>query len=495
MKKFSVVFMLFLFLPSSLLTAAFATTPDEIAKKANTLIRTAEKEYFNGKNIEAAALLQAAHDNLEALKAAGPTPQSTKTLWTKYERLKERVDKKLGVSPSPATAGTETRSASAQPSLEAKLSQGARNNLKKAASEMDFAEKELAKGEKGLQEGKFNLVESYIYNAGSKLESAEGLLGRVINSNQANPDHPEVAGARQRHQALREKLAAFTVRAHGKEDDVRQAAAQVQEKAAAHNEKWLPLITPFTEASSSSRLQYPGSYNAEELARQEKLYAQAEKVLAGVETDLSAADQPQERKRAVADLRFTLELYENAKNADTTNRLQPIENSLSDWERRFDQNKSWNEKSDQGLFIISRTQLEYQKKKIDELLAFSPASATEFSRRLQALENENSSWTEKKRRWRERPQPFPKAGMVSNKLEDEMRQLLADRNIKAKDLVIIDKDWWVQPGEFRYVTTAVLAKDNSGKYWSKVSFRQIKTVAGYGPTEIWDIDAIKIRLP
>jgi hypothetical protein len=59
----------------------------------------------------------------------------------------------------------------------------------------------------------------------------------------------------------------------------------------------------------------------------------------------------------------------------------------------------------------------------------------------------------------------------------------------------VDKDWWVQPGEFRYVTTAVLSKDSGGKYWSNVSLRQMKTLTGYGPTEIWEISKIRVRLP
>jgi len=125
----------------------------------------------------------------------------------------------------------------------------------------------------------------------------------------------------------------------------------------------------------------------------------------------------------------------------------------------------------------------------------SPDSAAGFSKRLGALEKENTTWVEKKRRWLERPRPFPKAKMKSKNLEKEMALLLEDRDIEVKDFVIVDKDWWIQRGEFRYMTTAVLSKDKKGKYWSKVSFRQIQTLTGYGPTEIWEINKIRIRLP
>ncbi len=476
--------------------AAFASTADDLSKNVNDLIRSAENEFFKGKTSEAATQLQEAGNALEQLKSLAPDHKSLKTLQTKYDRLKEKIDRKLVGSAAPAAPKTLPMPDSGQPSPPSQdLSSGAKSNLQRAGREMDFTEQELAKGEKSLQDKKFNLVESYIFNANSKLDAAGGLLDKVVTNNRANPDHPDVVSAFQRHKALKDKLSAFTAKAQGKETDVKQAAAQAKADEASINNKWLSEITAFTETSSDSRLQYPGSYNEQELARQEKLYGQASKVLGDVEKEVPASRQPHELKTAVDRLRFALQVYEDEKKADNKNRLQPIENRLSNWEQRFEQNKSWNENSDQGLFIITKENLTYEKKQIAELQPVSPENAAGFGKRLEGLEKENVAWVEKKRQWMERPRPFPKAKMKNAALEKEMHRLLGERGTTVDDLVITDKDWWVQQGEFRYVMTAVLSKDKEGKYWSNISFRQILTLTGYGPTEVWNIDEIRIRLP
>ena len=476
--------------------AALASTADDISKNVNRLIRSAENEFFAGKTNDAASILQKAEEGLLQLKSEDPSHKSLKTLQTKYDRLKKRVDKKLENSnPSKAPNANAAAEPANSSTMSPELSRGAQGNLKSANREMDFAEQEFIKGEKSLQDQKFNLVESYLFNANSKLESASTLLDRVVKSNKANPDHPDVAAAFQRHKALEDKLTAFTNKAHGAEESIKQGAAQAKEDDAKLNQHWLPKITPFTDTSSSSRLQYPGSYNDQELARQEKLYGQAQKTLQDVENEIPAASQPYEIKNAVDKLRFTIQVYEDEKKADNKNRLQPIESTLSGWENRFEQNKNWNENSDQGLFVIPVTKLEYQKKQIDELAKVSAGSADGFRKRLKALEEENTTWGEKKRRWQERPRPFPQARMTDKKLEAEMKQLLENRNIKVDDLVIVDKDWWVQAGEFRTMTAAVRSKDDQGKFWKNISFRQMQTLTGFGPTEIYDISTIRIPLP
>ena len=84
--------------------------------------------------------------------------------------------------------------------------------------------------------------------------------------------------------------------------------------------------------------------------------------------------------------------------------------------------------------------------------------------------------------------------MTSKALEKEMDALLADRGWKVERLAIVDKDWWVLKGEYRYIQAAVLSSDAGGPFWSHVSFKQNQHLAGYGPTELWEIGK-KIRLP
>lgn len=154
MKKFFITLLVLLWT-----FAVLASTADDISRNVNHLIRSAEKEYFKGKTIEVSGILQEAEAELIKLKSEDPGHRSLKSLQTKYDRLKKRVDKKMGNSASTAKNKSGAASDDDKPSSASKLlSYGAKSNLKKAAREMDFAEKELAKGEKSLKDKQFNLI-------------------------------------------------------------------------------------------------------------------------------------------------------------------------------------------------------------------------------------------------------------------------------------------------------------------------------------------------
>lgn len=102
---------------------------------------------------------------------------------------------------------------------------------------MDFANQEIAKGEKSLKIKQFNLVDSYIFNADSKLKQVGMLLDKVINNSKADPSHPEIAAAFARQETLRKKLSAFKSRASGSEEADAQAKNRARENAAELNRK------------------------------------------------------------------------------------------------------------------------------------------------------------------------------------------------------------------------------------------------------------------
>lgn len=491
MKYFSSILLLLLSV-----SVVFASNADDISKNVNSLIRSAENKYFKGKINDAATALPEVANGLLKLKSEDPAHRSIKTLQTKYNRLKARVDKKIGSNVSKTLPKAKETLGVLQTSSAVKaLSHGAKNNLKKANLEMDSAEADLAGGEKHFQDEKIKRANSSIYNMKCKLEAVGEFLGRVIKSNKADPNHQDVASAFQRYKELQSKLSLFTSKVSEKEEKTKQVIAQGKKYEADLNSKWLPKITPFTDGLSNSRLQYPGSHDKQQLERQEELYNQSVKLLEDIELDVPASNQTNEIKIEVDKLRFALQVYENDKKAHNKNLLQPIESTLSNWENRFAKNRKWDEKSDLGLFVITEKKLEYQKKQIDALGNAFSDSIAKFSKRLGALEKENTSWVEKKRCWLERSRPFPKAKMQNKKIETAMLQLLENRDIKVDNLVIVDKDWWIQRGEFRYVTAAILSKDAKGIYWSNVSFRQMQTISGYSPIEIWDIKKIRTRLP
>ena len=360
---------------------------------------------------------------------------------------------------------------------------------------MDFAEKELAKGEENLLAGKYNMVKSYIFNMEQKLAGSEALLDKVVNSNRADPNHTDVAQAFKRLKGLQAKHLTFKQKAAEQENQLASAKAAATAEASALSKQWLPRIKPYIDYSGSKRLQFPGMHDKEGLIKQDQYFKEAKTLLADYENQTVGADVSHELSQAIKDLGFTIEVYENERNAGSKNMVEPVKNTLDEWAGRFEQNKTWNPDSGRYLFVVSPQKIAYQKEQIKGISAVMPDQAAEFSAHLATLEQENVAWQEKKVAWANRPQPFPNAGMTSGKLEKELAGLLQDRGIKSDNLHIVDKDWWVLKGEYRYMAGAFLSKDNKGVFWSSFNFRQIKTLTGYAPTELWEISEQKIRLP
>ncbi len=464
---------------------------DEPAKNINSLIRTAEKEFFKGKLDQANDLLTQASTELEQLKATDSDNKALQSLQRKYDRLRKQVDKKMGVKAAASAPSTAQPAASSGGDT---LSHGAKSTLAKALRSLDSADRELVEGEKKLASGDLNMASSHIFNLRSQLDGTQNLFDRAVNNNKANPEHPEFAPLIKRHQLLEEKYAALKEKAEAQKAGAAEAAATAQADAEALNNKWLPQIKTYVDAPET-RIQYPGSYNTQLLEHQNTQFKKAQSLLADIEKNVQEAQYTHQLKQAVDKLRFAIEVYNNDQKADQRNRLQPIESELSLWSTRFAQNKKWDENSGASLFYITEKKLAYQRQQIESLRATAPDEADAFTQRLDALEKENSTWLAKRQKWESRPRPLPAAKMQNAKLEKEMTALLKNRGMKPKKLVITDKDWWVLKGEYRYMTTAVLSKDSDGEFWQTISFRQMATITGYGPTEVMQIEELKIRLP
>lgn len=484
---------LFIFIVVCCFTAvAWASSGDDIAKNINKLIRSAEKHYFSKKIQEADASLMEAQKELEELRALDSTHKSLKSLQSKYDRMRKQLDKKLAQDKGKSSIVSAVSTGSSGVKA---LSHGGKSNLKKAGKELDFALKELEKGEASLVGGDFNMVESYIYNMESKLEAAMRLLDKAQNNNKVDPAHPEAAPVFKRYGEIKKEIELFKDKAFGQQTATANAAEKMKADAKKLNEKWLPGINQFLDPSSNKRFQYPGSHDKAALSEQDKRFAEAETMLAQVTKNVPISAMTPELKQAADKLSFAIEVYKNERNADFSNRTGMIEANLDQWAKRFEQNKAWNENSTTSLFIIRENNLAHKRKEIENLAKIAPDKAALLADRLAGLENENKIWVEKREKWESRPRPFPAAKMSNGKLEGEIGSLLKERNISFKKLAILDKEWWVMAGEYRYMTAAFLSKDKDGDFWSYIRFKQDKTLTGYAPTEIWEVEEQKIRLP
>lgn len=472
---------------------ALAATGDDLVKNFNNLLRDAEKAFFSSRISDADEILAKANSELERLKTQDPENKSLKNLQGKYERLKKRVDQKQGETSKPLQAAPSQSSAVAGPGS-GELKSGAVSSLKSADKDLNHAERYLGRAKESLNKSDFNLFGSGVYSVESHLEKVKFMFDRLEKSYNVTSSHPQAAPYFQRYNELKQQIAALKQEGNLAQEGVASAAAQAKATSQSLDEEWLPKIQAFTLTTGAYRIQSPAIYDAAKLAEQDQMVEKAKALLADYKKNVSGDAAGLQLSRAAEDLRFQIKVYEDQRNAGLGNLRQPVADTLDEWGKRFVENKNWKENSQTSLFIIRDEKIDYLKGQIAQLAALSPQEGAEFSARLRELEKENKNWVDRRQAWESRPRPFPEAKMSSRKLEQEMIALLHDQGWKVEKLVIVDKDWWVLKGEYRYLQTAALSEDGDGPFWSFVSFRQMQTLNGYAPTALWEINK-KIRLP
>lgn len=472
----------------------FAATGDDLAKNADTLIGGAERAFFANKIDEANEALEAAGARLEELKGQAPDHKSLKNLQNKHDRLKQRIDDKRDKTAVPGKSAAAPSTSTAVSAGDSELKSGAKSTLQTADKEINYAGDYLEKARESMAIADFNKLESHIYSAESHLRKARDMFDRLAGSFKTAPDHPAVAPSLDRYTQLKDQVAALKQQGSRSKEVAASAAAAGKAASQALEDNWLPKIQAFTSTTGAYRIESPAAYDPVRLAEQDQILVKAKALIAEYERDVPADGAGSQLSQAAEKLRFEIKVYEDQRIAAMGNLRQPVVDTLGQWEKQFAENRNWQESSQTSLFIVRPDKIDYLKKQIAQLAASSPGEGTEFSARLAALEKENSKWMEKRMAWESRPRPFPEGKMTSIKLQQEMTALLTDRGWKVKNLVIVDKDWWVLKNEYRYMQAAALSEDAGGPFWSFVSFRQMQTLAGYGATEIMEIKD-KIRLP
>lgn len=476
---------------------AEAASPDDLAKSANKLIRSAENAFFAGDLDEASTLLEQGTAELEKLKAENPSHKQIKNLENKRKRLRDRVDKKVAATAPKAPATPKVPGAAAvKPATKdaTKLSSGGRSTLKSAERGMDQAETRLEMARDRFEAGNLERCMSQISSAQNYLADADAMLERARRSYKLTEDHPQAGAVFERRQGIDDKIAAFTAEVDQKKSAAAAGAAQAAAVSQSLDDQWLPQVEPFIEYGNDAHIKGPNTNDAAILAKQDANVAKAVKVLAAYDEAVPEGSASWSLGEAVKKVRFAVEVYQNDRNSGMKNLTGPAERSLTEWEGRLAANEGWKEDSGTSLFIVRPDKIRHLKEDIARVAAVSQDDATTLTSRLAKVEQANVKWVEKRKAWDSRPRPFPSAKMTSASLETEMVGLLEDRGWTVENVVITDKDWWVLAGEYRYLQTAVLSKDGDGPFWSSVSFKQDVTLTGYGATELWEAGD-KVRLP
>jgi len=472
---------------SVLVTDTLAADADELARAANTAIRESENAFFKGDIAEAARLIAEGKRRLDGLEAASPAHGQLKNLRNKYERLQERIEKKQAASP-PASAGGSAGSPGSD------LSSGARSTLATAERSLSDAEGRLGQAREFLAAAELERCRAAIASALEDLSEADAMLDRAERSFRLTAEHPAASATFARRKALNADIDALAASLTERKEASAAAAAASAAATAALDARWLPEVEAFVSYDSPSFITGPSTNDAQALATQDAVIAEAEALLAAYDTDATTGAASDQLRSAVQRLRSRLEVYRNDRGTDLRNKREDIERDLAEWERSLAANAQWREGDGSSPFIVRPGQIDHLEELIADLATVAPADAAALTTRLTAVVASNDEWTIRRQDWESRPRPLPAAGMTSRDLEATMVALLEDRGWAVERLVITDRDWWVQQGEFRYLATAALSRDDQGPFWSAVSFRQDATLAGYGPLHIWKVGE-KVRLP
>lgn len=472
---------------------AYADPADDLTREVGNLIQKAEKSFFAGNLADAQGDLDRAAAKLTEIRSLNPGHKSLNSLAGRHERLDKRVAEKSGQASIAARPAAPVAAASSAGGAQ-QLKPGAVQTFDRAGKELDAAEASLTQADAALAEKDFNKFASRLYKAEDHLGKAKELLDRAGRSYRVEPSHPLAVPFHQRHADLEQKTAAAKKRGDATKGEVSAAQQAAQANSAAVAEKWLPRINAFIRPGGANYIDFPMAHDPPRLAEQDRNLDQARSLLMEFDQEVAEAAADMQLQKAARDLRSAIENYTRQRNAGVGDVRRVVEDELAEWEKRFAENKQWQEDSGRSLFIVRADKFQRIGGEIDKLKGISPAEADTFSKRLTRLQEENQGWVEKRTAWENRPRPFPEAKMASAALEKQMRDLLQDRGWKVDNLVIVDKDWWVLKGEYRYLHAAVLSGDGDGPFWSQVSFRQHQTLGGYGPTEFWEAGK-KIRLP
>ena len=268
------------FLATSVLTSGVAfADPNDLAKKADKIIRNAERNMHSGKNEEAATMLQEAALLLEQGKAEEPTNSKIAQTEKKLDRIQKSVDKKLGKTtakttssdpalpkkpqPKAMSSSSSKPATTAQQSDSAELPSNVKSSLAKINIYLNNAESAFAKG-KSAKSANHQIVKA--------TEIFELINKRY--SGKFDPTHPDYVAVKDHYNELVSKVDALdNSEAKSKTDTA--AAKDAREKQSA---EWVPKFQEYLAYSTSeghnpAKLVFvPGTSEPEKFADAKKRY-------------------------------------------------------------------------------------------------------------------------------------------------------------------------------------------------------------------------------
>lgn len=217
---------------------------DELAKKTDTLLRSAERSMFGGKKEQCEAELGQAQELIEAMEAADATSSKISQLKQRLDKQQKALERRAGASPSPAAPSPDKGAAAPAAGSGAKLPAGVTKRLGQISTELDRAEAALA--DMGLE------AKRRISKCTAAVETIAGLQ-QEIGSNygaQVPSSHPDLQAVAARIASVQGQLAALErVAQEG-------AARQTQDRDALEERcaEWVQKLEPYRTGAQRQEL-------------------------------------------------------------------------------------------------------------------------------------------------------------------------------------------------------------------------------------------------
>lgn len=430
---------------STMLLAISPVVRADDAADIDKALRAAEKVIFAGNSEQGAAMLNEIAVKLEELQKADPNNRKLVTITSKFNQLQRKVDQKIAVTPMPSTAARDESQAKGQ---------------------------EIEKWRKTFWAYTTPREEKYLGAHPEMLAEAKGVVQEFETAAFPAGPPPE----------LKDALGSMKKAI---------AHAEAEQGAATIDDKWLPRIKPLLTSNNPAYLSPSGpiSQKSEDIARMDESLKTAKALLSEYDQAFPGGQSTHFLGQSIDKLRSAVSGYEQGRQRSLDGQVTTLREQLERYKKLLARNTA-PAPGDNVVQIVNKSdmaEMEAQLATIKTLPAIDGQLVAALEKDLAEIKAEDSRWREKKTAQDNAPRPFPAAGMTSASLEAEMQKILKDRGIAGVEkLVIVDKDWWVQQGEFRYIKAAALQKDGEGPYFTHVTFRQMATLAGYGPTELWE---------
>ena len=369
MKNSGVVFAVCVFF---LLFPAFAGAADvkALLGEANTLFRSADKDFMSGKFDTAWESVQKAKETISLAKEADPSNSQVVSLERRIDQLAEKIAKRK------EAAGAKTGAAGAGASGEAppaRLPATATRYLRESDRPLAQIESML-----GAQREKYT-PESLVRRVKEQLQTVEQNIGKLLDEYGEFKDHPEVVARIRKMEAAQQELATLEKTAE------ESAAAEAEAKAGreAESGEWLRKLRPYVASKSrmddapyldpeKEMLSYAGfDITPEELAKRHGIHGEAAALLeeyrsAGVKEPLDLlAETEKEIESRLGQFSSALRNLGNSALGDARTQL--------DWGKKFIEENVPKAQKGEDFNLLGRDVLARIQSSIDSAAVFLPA--------------------------------------------------------------------------------------------------------------------------